>query len=154
MKSFETLYDQLANTLPTDPVAAIQHLLQNLYTEVPHYNWVGIYWAAGNRTLRLGPFFGAPTDHVLIPYGTGICGQAAETLETFVVDDVSTAGNYLACSLEVKSEIVIPLFRSGEFIGELDIDSHTVAAFTPDDQAFLERIARLLETYATANVRA
>jgi GAF domain-containing protein len=87
---------------------------------------------------------GAPTDHVFIPFGTGICGQAAETLETFVIDDVTAQSNYLACSLDVKSEIVVPIMKGDEFIGELDIDSHLPARFGKDDQAVMEEICVIL----------
>lgn len=110
--------------------------------EVPVFNWTGFYLADPNeeRMLELGPYVGEETDHTRIPYGTGICGQAAETLETFVVQDVSKAGNYLACSMDVKSEIVVPIMKGDEFMGELDIDSHTLDAITPELQKLCEDI--------------
>jgi len=99
-----------------------------LVENVPHYDWVGFYLVdKAKKELVLGPFVGEPTEHVRIPFGRGICGQAAERRTTFVVQDVSKEGNYLACSPKVKSEIVIPLFKGGEIIGELDIDSHTLS---------------------------
>jgi L-methionine (R)-S-oxide reductase len=85
---------------------------------------------------------GEPTDHTRIPYGTGICGQAAETLETFVVQDVSQADNYLACSVDVKSEIVVPIMKGDTFVGELDIDSHTKDAITPELTTLCEEICK------------
>ena len=106
-----------------------------------HYNWVGVYIAEPERReLVLGPFVGEPTEHIRIPYGRGICGQAAQTLSVFVVDDVSKEQNYLACSPKVKSEIVLPVFVDGEFVAELDIDSHYPGAFSRDDKEFLERV--------------
>lgn len=114
--------------------------------EVTVFNWTGFYLAdpAEERMLELGPYVGAATDHTRIPYGTGICGQAAETLETFVVQDVSQATNYLACSLDVKSEIVVPIMKGNEFIGELDIDSHTKDAITPELKELCEHICKEL----------
>lgn len=111
------------------------------------YDWVGFYLVdpSQHRMLKLGPYVGAPTDHVFIPFGTGICGQAAETLETFVIDDVTAQSNYLACSIDVKSEIVVPIMKGDEFIGELDIDSHLAARFGKDDQAVMEEICVILE---------
>jgi len=93
--------------------------------------------------LVLGPFVGEPTEHVRIPYGKGICGQTAESGRTFVVADVAQQSNYLACSVKVKSEIVVPVFKDGEFVAELDIDSHTPGAFTPKDRRMLEEVAAL-----------
>ena len=92
--------------------------------------------------LVLGPYSGESTEYVRIPFGKGICGQAADSGETFVVDDVSTEDNYLSCSVSVRSEIVIPLVSSdGELLGELDIDSHTPRGFPPEDVRFLEWVA-------------
>lgn len=113
-----------------------------LDSEVESFDWIGFYLADPDedRMLILGPYVGDETDHTRIPYGTGICGQAAETLDTFVVQDVSKAGNYLACSLDVKSEIVVPIMKEGEFMGELDIDSHTLNAITPELKDLCENI--------------
>ena len=111
-----------------------------LNSKFPHYNWAGFYIAAGDRQLVLGPFVGEPTEHTHIPFGRGICGQAAERGETFVVDDVSEESNYLACSMYVRSEIVVPIFVRGEVAGELDIDSHQPRAFTEEDRRFLEKV--------------
>lgn len=126
------------------PRERLQSLCAFLHVSLPGYDWFGFYIARRKeRLLDLGPFVGEPTDHVLIPFGKGICGQAAEKGDIFVVDDVSTAPNYLACSLKVKSEIVVPVFAPGcrEVAGEIDIDSHRIAAFGVADRAFLERLA-------------
>jgi L-methionine (R)-S-oxide reductase len=112
---------------------------------VPHYDWVGFYIVdAPNRTLVLGPFAGEPTEHVQIAFGQGICGQAAERRETFVVQDVSQETNYLSCSPSVQSEIVVPILKEGEIVGELDIDSHTLSPFTPEDGEFLEEVCQIV----------
>lgn len=117
-----------------------------LEQEVPHYNWVGFYLVdpARERELVLGPFVGAPTEHTHIAFGQGICGQAADTEMTFVIQDVSQETNYLSCSPHVKSEIVVPIFKDGVVAGEIDIDSHALAPFSEDDNAFLEQVAALV----------
>lgn len=113
-----------------------------LESSVPYYNWVGFYLVGDKeRELVLGPFVGEPTEHAEIPFGKGICGQAAESKKTFIVQDVSKETNYLACNLNVKSEIVIPILKDGKVIGELDIDSHATSPFTDDDESFLEGVA-------------
>jgi L-methionine (R)-S-oxide reductase len=122
----------------------LQNLCDLLKARVAQYDWFGFYIARrAEPLLDLGPFAGESTEHVLIPFGRGICGQAAAKGETFFVDDVSAASNYLACSLKVKSEIVVPVFAPGtaEVAGEIDIDSHSVAAFGSEDRAFLEKLA-------------
>lgn len=117
--------------------------------EVPHYNWTGFYLVDPEEEgmLRLGPFVGAPTEHVLIPFGQGICGQAAATGEVFLIDDVSEESNYLSCSPDVRSEIVLPIFRDGELIGELDIDSHDRSAFSSWDSIFLQKVCDLVSSF-------
>lgn len=119
---------------------------QLIHDSLPDYDWVGFYLVEPTmeRMLKLGPYVGAPTDHVLIPFGTGICGQAAETLETFVIDDVNAQSNYLACSIDVKSEIVVPIMKGDSFIGELDIDSHLLARFGPEDREAMEAVCLML----------
>jgi GAF domain-containing protein len=118
-----------------------------LNSEIPHYNWVGFYFAnQENRTLHLGPYVGAPTDHKIIPFGKGICGQVAESNQNFVVPDVAAQDNYIACSFTVKSEIVVPLFVNGINIGQIDIDSHELDPFTSDDERFLEYVNQEVAT--------
>lgn len=121
----------------------LQELSSLLHDAVDHYDWVGFYLAQG-RDLLLGPYVGEPTEHVRIPFGQGICGQAAESGKTFVVPDVTAESNYLACSLKVRSEIVVPIISNGEILGEIDIDSHTPEAFTEEDTLLLEKIASKL----------
>ena len=125
-----------------DPNKALQIVCELLKEEVPHYDWVGFYLTDPNaeRELVLGPFSGAPTEHVRIPFGHGICGQAAERKQTFIVPDVAAETNYLSCSPHVKSEIVLPILKAGEVMGELDIDSHTIDAFSEEDRAFLLKV--------------
>jgi GAF domain-containing protein len=110
-----------------------------LNENIEYYNWVGFYFAnQETKTLHLGPYVGAETDHTVIPFGKGICGQVAVSNKNFVVPDVAAQDNYIACSFTVKSEIVVPLFVKGENIGQIDIDSHVLNPFTEADENFLE----------------
>lgn len=109
----------------------------------PHYTWVGFYFLKDGR-LHVGPYIGKPTPHVEIDLDKGICGAAVSQQETVVVDDVNADPRYLACSLETKSEIVIPIRTKGEIIGELDIDSDRPAAFREDDRDLLEYVCDLV----------
>ena len=123
----------------------LQTICKLLKDNVSHYNWVGFYIVDEKRRneLVLGPFEGEPTEHTRIYFGRGICGQAAEGRETFLVQDVSKETNYLSCSTNVKSEIVIPIFKDKEVVGELDIDSHAVSPFTKKDETFLKKIGKM-----------
>ncbi|WP_415326339.1 GAF domain-containing protein [Chryseobacterium sp. MMS23-Vi53] len=112
------------------------HLLDQ---EISYFNWTGFYFKNGDKDeLKLGPYVGAPTDHEIIPYGKGICGQVAVSNETFVVPDVHQQDNYLSCSIDTKAEIVVPIFKDGQNIGQIDIDSHTIDPFTAEDRELLE----------------
>ena len=112
-----------------------------LQSNVDHYDWVGFYFKNGDKEeLKLGPYAGAPTDHTIILFGKGICGQVAMSNENFVVPDVAAQDNYIACSITVKAEIVVPLFVNGENVGQIDIDSNTPDPFTAEDERFLEFI--------------
>jgi GAF domain-containing protein len=118
-----------------------------LHEKLTRYNWVGFYMLEkeGDRDiLALGPFKGTTTPHTRIPLNQGICGSAASSGETIVVDDVNADPRYLACSLETKSEIVVPVFVRGKVVGELDVDSQFHAAFGPDDRELCEHAAALL----------
>lgn len=117
----------------------LQEICQALDQEFSYFNWTGFYFRNGDKEeLILGPYVGAATDHTIIPFGKGICGQVAMSNETFVVPDVWQQDNYLACSLETKAEIVVPIIKDGKNIGQIDIDSHQHDPFTAEDQALLE----------------
>lgn len=119
-----------------EKLLAVCQLLSN---SISYFNWVGFYFANHEtKTLHLGPYVGAETDHTVIPFGKGICGQVAVSNNNFVVPDVAAQDNYIACSFTVKSEIVVPLFVNGENIGQIDIDSHIIDPFTEQDERFLE----------------
>lgn len=118
-----------------------------LSSSISYYNWVGFYFANQEaKTLHLGPYVGAETDHTVIPFGKGICGQVAVSNSNFVVPDVAAQDNYIACSFTVKSEIVVPIFVSGENIGQIDIDSHVIDPFTAKDERFLEFVNEQIAT--------
>src|SRR5215470_1762877 len=125
--------DKLASTATSADVL-MDSMVGLLHEELTRYNWVGFYMIdpVDASMLVLGPFRGAPTPHTRIPLNQGICGAAASSGQTVVVDDVNNDPRYLACSLETKSEIVVPVFAKGRVVGELDIDSHLHAAFGPD----------------------
>ena len=123
--------------------AAMSDTVSLLKKEMSDYTWVGIYLLAGHE-LVLGPFVGKPSPHTRIPLNAGICGAAASAKATIVVDDVNADPRYLACSLETRSEIVVPIMRGAEVLGEIDIDSEKPAAFGPADRALLEATAALL----------
>ncbi|MFI5175680.1 MAG: GAF domain-containing protein [Terriglobia bacterium] len=108
-----------------------------------HYTWVGIYWVDGND-LALKTYLGRPSPHTRIPIGKGICGAAVAEKRTVNVPDVNADPRYLACSLETRSEIVVPIQRDGKIFGEIDIDSDAPNAFRVSDQQFLEAVASLL----------
>ncbi|WP_111309223.1 GAF domain-containing protein [Confluentibacter sediminis] len=139
---FETLKPQIETILSHNKNSVDERLLnicKLLETNVSHYNWVGFYFRNGKKEeLILGPYVGAPTEHTVIPFGKGICGQVAVSNKNFVVPDVSAQDNYIACSITVKAEIVIPIFVNGENIGQIDIDSNTPDPFTEADERFLE----------------
>jgi L-methionine (R)-S-oxide reductase len=146
---------QLAQATPTAQ-ELMRAMVKHLHDRMLKYNWVGFYLlepGAKPPVLVLGAFEGAMTPHTRIPLNQGICGAAASSGHTVVVDDVSKDPRYLACSLETKSEIVVPVFVHGKIVGELDIDSHFPAAFTSEHQALVQHCAMLvgkkLETSAS-----
>ncbi|GAK76316.1 GAF domain-containing proteins [Nonlabens ulvanivorans] len=119
----------------------MQGVCDLLQSNIDYYDWVGFYMAHDTEpTLHLWSQAGEATDHTVIPFGKGICGQVAVSNKNFVVDDVNAQDNYIACSIHVKSEVVIPLFKDGKNIGQIDIDSNTVKAFSDKDELFLEWI--------------
>jgi len=137
---------ELAQSAP-DTHELMRRMCQLLHERMLKYNWVGFYMlepGARPPILVLASFMGAMTPHTRIPLNQGICGAAASSGKTIVVDDVSKDPRYLACSLETKSEIVVPIFVKGEIAGELDIDSHFPAAFGPEDQTLVQYCAEIV----------
>lgn len=129
-----------------DKLQKVCHLLDQ---EIPYFNWTGFYFKNGDKEeLILGPYVGAETDHTVIPFGKGICGQVAVSNETFVVPNVNEQENYLSCSIDTKAEIVVPIIKNGENIGQIDIDSHFLDPFSDEDREMLEwlcdEIAKIL----------
>ena len=119
----------------------LQAICDYLEKEISYYDWVCFYFKNGDKDeLKLGQYTGEETDHVIIPFGKGICGQVAVSNENFVVQDVSEQDNYISCGWKVKSEIVIPIFVNNENIGQIDIDSHTANVFTEKDEELLEYV--------------
>ena len=139
---FEELKPKVIDIISNSVISRDEKLLKIcklLQDSITYYNWVGFYFRNGNKEeLLLGPYVGAPTDHTVIPFGKGICGQVAVSNQNFVVPDVAAQDNYIACSFTVKSEIVVPLFVNGENIGQIDIDSNVLDPFTAADERFLE----------------
>jgi GAF domain-containing protein len=124
-----------------EPGEVLQAVVDVLHDRFEHYSWVGIYLVEGDD-LVLGPWNGPQaTEHVRIPVGQGVCGAAAATGQTEIVDDVNADERYLACFPSTRSEIVVPIAYEGRVVGEIDIDSDRPAAFGEDDRAFLERVA-------------
>lgn len=129
----------IINSTQNSTTEKMQAICELLKENVPHYDWVGFYFRNGDKEeLKLGPYAGEPTDHTIIPFGKGICGQVAVSNQNFVVPDVKAQDNYIACSITVKAEIVIPLFIKGVNIGQIDIDSNTPDPFSEEDERFLE----------------
>ena len=119
----------------------LQAICNFLESEISYYDWVGFYFKNGDKEeLKLAQFTGEPTEHTIIPFGKGICGQVAVSNKNFVVQDVTAQENYISCGWKVKSEIVIPIFVAGQNIGQIDIDSHTANTFTEKDERLLEYI--------------
>jgi L-methionine (R)-S-oxide reductase len=123
-----------------------QSMVEAMAQRIADYNWTGFYMLDpdDSATLELGPFVGAPTPHVRIPVTQGICGAAVESGETVIVDDVASDPRYLSCSIETRSEIVVPVYAHGSVAGEIDIDSHNPGAFTEGDRIFLEAVAQIV----------
>ena len=143
--------EQKARSAPSAE-ALMQLICDRLQQTLLKYNWVGFYLLKKGESgkedmLELGPFVGSMTPHTRIPLHQGICGAAASSGKTVVVDDVMKDARYLACSVETKSEIVVPVFVKGKVVGELDIDSHFLAAFGPEDRKLVERCAALVGRY-------
>jgi len=130
-----------------DPLLALQSICDTLLT-IDYYHWVGFYFMNNTtNTLHLGPFAGEPTDHIKIPFGKGICGQVALSGESFLVEDVSAQENYIACNLNTKSEIVVPLYANKKLVGQIDIDSEKANAFNQEDELFLKDLNAIIAVY-------
>ena len=140
--TFEALKPEVSKILESKSLS-VEHRLEEVCTllkeNIAYYDWVGFYFKNGDKDeLKLSSYAGAPTDHTIIPFGKGICGQVAVSNKNFVVPDVKAQDNYIACSITVKAEIVVPLFVNGKNIGQIDIDSNTADPFTEADERFLE----------------
>lgn len=153
--AFQTILSEIEQYSKTsiDVIALQEFTVHLIAAKLPYYNWVGFYMLDPEdaNMLVLGPFHGAPTDHIRIPVSEGICGAAVAQGETVIVDDVSADPRYLSCSIETKSEIVVPIRVSGKIVGEIDIDSHDLKAFGPEDRLFLEECARLVGSFMERN---
>lgn len=148
MVNFEEL-EIAIQQITTNEELTVSERLENicalLQSSVAHYDWVGFYFHHEQKPeLHLKAFAGEPTDHTVIPFGKGICGQVAESNNNFIVPDVQAQDNYIACSINVKSEIVVPLLVDGKNIGQIDIDSNTIDAFDKKDEQFLELVNRMV----------
>lgn len=144
-----TIEDKISEIIKSDirTTEKLQDICETLRSNIAHFHWVGFYFANGdNRELKLAQFSGKPTEHTIIPFGKGICGQVALSNENFVVQDVMEQDNYISCGIEVKSEIVIPIFQEGKNIGQIDIDSHDRAPFTKKDEELLESVCKQVAT--------
>ena len=129
-----------SSTTIEEKLQAICNLLES---ETSYYDWVGFYFKNGDKDeLKLAQYTGEETEHTIIPFGKGICGQVALSNQNFVVQDVSNQENYISCGWKVKSEIVIPIFVNKKNIGQIDIDSHTANVFTDNDEQLLEYICK------------
>jgi L-methionine (R)-S-oxide reductase len=138
--------DRIVNR-EAEPDEVLRKTVEILHDRFDHYSWVGIYLVEGND-LVLGPWKGPQaTEHVRIPVGQGICGAAAASGRTEIVDDVTADERYLACFPSTQSEIVVPIAYEGKIVGEIDIDSDRPAAFGEADRTFLERVALLISPH-------
>ncbi len=141
----QRLIKDLENFDTISGVELQKSLVQWLDKEVSYYNWTGFYFMNDEKQqLEIGPYVGAYTDHTVIPYGRGICGQVAVSGKTFEVPDVHAQDNYLACSLATKSEIVVPIYKGENLVGQIDIDSHELDPFTQEDHDLLEAVANFV----------
>jgi len=141
----ETILADLARAIAgKQGTEALRAAVEALKRAVPRYTWVGIYYLLEGGELVLGPYLGKPSPHTRIPIGKGICGAAAREGHTIIVPDVHADPRYLACSLETRSEIVVPISRDGSIIGEIDIDSDLPGAFGDADRELLKRAAAII----------
>ncbi len=140
---FSIMQNKIINIISNNETSnnKLQEICNLLKEEVDYYDWVGFYFKNGTKEeLKLAQFAGKPTEHTIIPFGKGICGQVAVSNKNFVVQDVTEQDNYISCGFDIKSEIVIPIFKNGGNIGQIDIDSHQINPFTKEDEKLLEFI--------------
>jgi len=131
----------------SDAGAVVRQAVEVLHDRLDHYSWIGVYFVEGSE-LVLGPWLGPePTEHTRIPIGAGICGAAAASGRTEIVDDVNADDRYIACFVSTRAEIVVPVIAAGRVVAEIDVDSDTRSAFAAGDQAFLERVAVLISPF-------
>ena len=140
-KEYSIIKKKIGNLNLNDSLNFICEFLQK---NIKGYDWVGYYFHNDKNQLVLKKYFGLKTDHTIIPFGKGICGQTAESNMHIIVDDVNNEENYISCNINVKSEIVVPLFSNNKNIGQIDIDSNTLSRFTLDDLKFLKKINVLI----------
>ena len=140
-KEYSIIKKKIENLDLKDSLSFVCEFLQK---NVKGYNWVGYYFHNDKNQLVLKKYFGLKTDHTIIPFGKGICGQTAESNMHIIVDNVNNEENYISCNINVKSEIVVPLFSNNKNIGQIDIDSNTLSRFTLDDLKFLKKINVLI----------
>ena len=152
MPKHDGVYTKVEAAIANEPdgQSALEAAVRVLKAEMTRYTWVGIYLLFGNE-LVLGPYLGKPSPHTRIPVGRGICGAAAAEKATIIVDDVSADPRYLACSIDTRSEIVVPIMRDRAVLGEIDIDSDQRAAFDDADRELLEGVADLLAARLSAS---
>jgi len=125
----------------------VRDVVDGLVKWFPGYSWVGVY-VVREGMLVLGPWMGPEaTEHTRIPIGVGVCGAAAQSGRTEIVDDVRRDPRYLSCFVSTRSEIVVPIFRGGVVVGEIDVDSDRLGAFSVEDQRFLEKVAEVLAPF-------
>jgi len=145
----KTLKDKVSEIIASKNTTPekLQTICDFLKNEISYYDWVGFYFKNGDKNeLKLAEYAGEETEHTIIPFGKGICGQVALSNENFVVQDVQSQDNYISCGWKVKSEIVIPIFVNNQNIGQIDIDSHSVSPFSSEDEDLLEFTCKLVAT--------
>lgn len=140
--NYSKLLDAITKEMDAGPIQkSLLKICESLNQNVKSFDWVGFYiMNHESNTLHLACYVGEETEHNIIPFGKGICGQVADSGQTFLVEDISKEGNYIACSINVKSEIVIPIYENKKLLAQLDIDSHTIRAFGKEEQEFLESL--------------
>ncbi len=136
----------------SDPATVVRQTVTALHDRIEHYSWIGVYHVEGSD-LVLGPWEGPEaTEHTRIPVGAGICGAAAATGITEIVDDVNADERYIACFISTRAEIVVPIIHEGTVVAEIDVDSDTPGAFGEPDRIFLEQVAAIIAAHCASPV--